>query len=103
MVRRITTASIVLSLAFVLPAAAAAYQEGEGGEADSAEVEQISVDPEMEPASPIPPVEIEPEEQPWTSRFFIPMLVLLTVGLMAGLAIYYFARIKGKYRVVSGT
>jgi hypothetical protein len=31
------------------------------------------------------------------------MLVLLTVGLMAGLAIYYFARIKGKYRVVSGT
>lgn len=101
MTRRIVFASIVVALV-ALPATAAVSQEGEEGETDPG-VEQISVDPDMQPASPIPPVEEEPEEQPWTNRFFIPTLVLLTVGLIAGLFIYYFARIKGRYRVVSGT
>ena len=101
MIRRTAVMCLALGLLLALPVAASAFQEDEGGETDSADVQPISVDPEMEPASPIPPVENEPEELPWTDRFFIPTLVLVTIGLIAGLAIYYFARIKGRYRVVS--
>lgn len=52
------------------------------------------------PAVVIPPEEPEESEQPWTDRFLIPTLVATAVLVIAGTTLFYFARVKGRYRVV---
>ncbi len=52
------------------------------------------------PAVVAPPVVIEVEQQPWTARFIYPTLGVVTVILIAGIAIGYNRKIRKKYQVV---
>lgn len=52
------------------------------------------------PAVVVPPIVEEETEAPWTERFLIPTLVITGILIVGGVALYYFARVKNRYRVV---
>jgi membrane protein implicated in regulation of membrane protease activity len=52
------------------------------------------------PAVEAPVVEVEVEEQPWTARFIYPLIVVVTIVLIVGIAISYNHRIRNRYEVV---
>jgi len=93
-------ALLAVLLLFALPTTAAlAGQEEESTE----DVVTTTLDPGApQPAEPDPPAEVIEIEQPWTARFLIPALVVTAILVVGGVAIYYFARIKNRYRVVQG-
>jgi hypothetical protein len=83
----------VLVLAVVNPVLAT-----EGSTETTVAPEQIS---EGEgPAVEAPAAEAEVVEQPWTARFIYPMIVVVTIILIVGLAIGYNHRIRNRYEVV---
>ena len=88
---------LVLTALLVLAIPSAALAQEEEGSAD--EEPAVVVD-DGGAAVPVPPAEIEAEEQPWTSRFLPPTLVLLTVLTIVGLGAYYVFGIRRKYEVV---
>jgi len=53
------------------------------------------------PAVEAPPAASEEVEQPWTARFIYPVIVLMTILLIGGLAIGYNRSIRKRYQVVS--
>ena len=55
---------------------------------------------ELAPAEVAEEASEEEDEQPWTSRYLIPTLIVLTVLLIGGITIYYFVAIKNRYTVV---
>lgn len=55
---------------------------------------------ELAPAEEAELVAEEEDEQPWTSRYLIPLFIVLTVLLIGGITIYYFVAIKNRYTVV---
>lgn len=85
--RIVVLAAIVIALVgFAVPAMAetAALQDSE----------------ELAPAEVAEEATEEEAEQPWTSRFLIPLFIVLTVLLIGGITIYYFVAIKNRYTVV---
>ena len=74
--------------------------------ADSAETTETTVAPVQiseggEPAIIAPPVEEGSSDEPWTSRFIYPLIVVGTFVLIIGLAIGYNRSIRSKYKVVA--
>ncbi len=81
----------------VFPAPSSLGAEEEGGEDVT-----TTVDPSApQPAEPDPAPEEIAIVQPWTARFLIPALVGTALLLIAGVTLYYFIRIKNRYRVVA--
>jgi len=54
------------------------------------------------PAVVVPPPEAPDTELPWTDRFLIPTLVVTALLVVGGVTIYYFTRVKNRYRIVEG-
>jgi ABC-type Na+ efflux pump permease subunit len=99
---RIASLAIVAVLVLALAAPAFATEssgESEGG-ATTESTTTSSASQGDPPAVVIPPVVIEIEEQPWTARFIYPTIAVVTVLLIAGVAIGYNRRIRKKYQVV---
>lgn len=100
---RIASLAIVALVILALAAPALATEstgESEGGESTET---TVATTPSFEgdpPAVVVPPVVIEIEEQPWTARFIYPTIAVVTVLLIAGVAIGYNRRIRKKYQVV---
>jgi len=63
-------------------------------------VEAVPISAGDQPAVVIPPVEVEVDEPPWTSRFMYPLIGVLAVVLIGGYAIAY-NRIRRRYTVVN--
>jgi hypothetical protein len=89
-------ALIAVLMTLVVPFVALAAEEETGDEATTT---STFVEGEG-PAVPIVVEEPEEEEQPWTARFLIPILVLTAILIIAPVTFVYFARIKNRYRVV---
>lgn len=53
-----------------------------------------------EPVVEVPDVEGEDEEDPWTTRFLAPAVVVIAVVTVGASLAYYLVRIRGRYRVV---
>ena len=105
--RRTITAVAVAALVlgtWALPAAAQETSTTEGPAPEPvpiSEVVPISA-PSTEPAEPAPAPEEPAADQPWTTRFLYPLLVVLTVVLVGGVVLYWVIGIKRRYRVVEG-
>ena len=84
-------------LVFTAPAFAT---EGTTEETTTTTVVEEPVFENGEPAVVIPPVEEAEEEQPWTSRFIYPTIVVGTILLIVGLVWAYNRRIRHRYKVV---
>jgi len=52
-----------------------------------------------EPAVVIEDSEGVPEEEAWTFRFLVPALMVITLGLVVGLVIWYQQGFKSRYRI----
>ncbi len=86
----------LLTVAIVSPATAT-----EAGSNDEAPATTVAAVPEGEgPAVEAPAVEPERAEQPWTARFIYPVLILVTILLLAWLGIWYNRNIRKKYQVI---
>ena len=91
----------LLVLVVVLAAPAMATESSD----DSAETTETTLAPVQisegqGPAIVAPPIEEGDAEQPWTSRFIYPAIVVGTFVLIIGVAIGYNRSIRTKYRVV---
>lgn len=53
-----------------------------------------------EPAVEVPEPAEDDEEDPWTSRFLAPAVVVIAVVTVGASLAYYVVRIRGRYRVV---
>lgn len=95
---------LVIALASIAVFAIAAptlATEGTTEETTTTTVAEEPVFENGEPAIVIPPVEEAEEEQPWTSRFIYPTIVIGTILLIVGLIWAYNRRIRHRYTVVS--
>jgi len=95
----------VIASVFVVTLAGPAFATESQSE-DGSETTETTVvsEPEFadgEPAVVIPPGEVEVEEQPWTSRYLYPLLVVGTAILLIGLILGYNRSIRHRYKVVA--
>lgn len=92
--------AVLLLLAGTAPALGA---ESDSAQADTTEttVAAATNSSGEEPAVMIPPPEHEQPEQPWTARFFIPLLVVTAVVVVIGVAIAYNHSVRHRYKVVT--
>jgi hypothetical protein len=81
---------LVAAVPLAFPVAAAATMPG------TASAELLAAN---EPAVEAPPEAADDEEQPWTARYLAPGVLVLGIVALAGSALYYGVRIRGKYRV----
>ncbi|MGD2051521.1 MAG: hypothetical protein PVI35_03500 [Acidimicrobiia bacterium] len=54
---------------------------------------------EVQPAVEAPPVSVEETEQPWTARYLAPTVVAIGVLSVAGAAVFYLVRVRGRYTI----
>ena len=92
--------SSLLVLAMAVPALATESESEPEPETTETTLAPAPVFENGEPAVVIPPVEVEPEEQPWTSRFIYPALVAATILLLVLIVVLYNRNIRRKYEVV---
>jgi hypothetical protein len=91
----------VLALALAVPALAADHAEGDEADTTDTTVTAVPISAGDEPAVVIPPPAIEENEQPWTARFLIPLLVVTALALVIGVAIAYNRSVRNRYKVVA--
>lgn len=99
---RISRLFVIALAAFVLVALAAPALATESEPEPETTETTLAPEPVFEngePAIVIPPVEVEPEEQPWTARFIYPTIVVVTILLLIFLVIWYNRNIRRKYEV----
>lgn len=92
--------SSVLVLAMAVPALATESESEPEPETTETTLAPAPVFENGEPAVVILPVEEEPEDQPWTSRFIYPALVTVTILLLVLIVFLYNRNIRRKYEVV---
>ncbi len=68
-------------------------------DAPVADTSLVPVEGEV-PAVEAPPAEVQSEEDPWTSRFLVPTVMLLGIAALVGSIGYYGVRVRGRYRVM---
>jgi len=90
---------VLLVVALAVPAMAT---EAPDEPADTTEttVEPVQISEGEGPAVVAPPIEDGTEDQPWTSRFIYPLIVVGTFVLIIGLVIGYNRSIRTRYKVV---
>lgn len=91
---RRTLVSVVMSLAVMTVPATALPVPG------PAVVDAAPMVAAQEPAVVVPEAAEDEEEQPWTSRFLVPTALAMTAVVLAGVAVGYGVRLRGRYRVV---
>lgn len=107
--QRLRPVLLLALIASFLVAMAAPLGATEGAtEDEGTETTETTVAPEQvfqngEPAVVIPPAEEAEEDQPWTSRFIYPTIVIVTILLVIGLVIGYNHSIRNRYTVVDGS
>jgi hypothetical protein len=96
-------AGLLLLTTFLLgiPAAASgaelvAFTEAETEEAEPAEENTSGVTPAVE----APGGAAEDEEQPWTTRFLAPGLLVIGIIAVVLVVVYYGVRMRGRYEIV---
>ena len=99
---RILAFASLLVLFVVLAAPAMATEAPE----DPAETTETTVAPVQisegeQPAVVAPPIEEGSSDEPWTSRFIYPLIVVGTFVLIIGLVIGYNRSIRSRYKVVA--
>ena len=90
--------AVTAMLAVTAPALAT-----EGSTEEETTTTTVAEEPQFEngePAVVIPPAEEAEEDQPWTSRFIYPTIVIGTILLIVGIAWAYNRRIRHRYNVV---
>lgn len=99
---RFLSLALVAVFALVIPAAAVATT-GFGGdsatEPTSDDRSALELAAEDGPAVEVPPAEVEEDEKPWTTRYLVPITLLLGLVAILGSLAYYGFRIRGRYRV----
>jgi hypothetical protein len=96
------TAGIVLTL----PTVALASADGsvilatEEPSDEEAPPEEPTFEEGQEPAVIAPPASEQETEQPWTSRFLAPTLLLMGLIALVGAIAYYGVRVRSRYEVV---
>ena len=91
-----------LAVLAVVGFAPGAFAFQESTEQPPPEPELISETGDMEPAVVLISEDAEADEQPWTARFLIPLLVGSAILIVGGVGLYYLIAIKNRYRVVEG-
>jgi hypothetical protein len=104
---RLLVLIVVLGIAFTLPVAVAAASVDDSMVLATAEAEEEEAPPEepvfeegQEPAVIAPPASESETEQPWTSRFLAPTLLVIGLLALIGAIVYYGVRIRSRYEVV---
>lgn len=90
---------LVFMVAFAVPAMATESPDDSADTTDTT-AEPVQISEGEQPAIVAPPIEEGEEEQPWTSRFIYPLIVVGTFVLIIGLAIGYNTSIRSRYKVV---
>ena len=87
---------------FAVLAAPAMATESSDDSADTTDTtaEPVQISEGEGPAIVAPPIEEGEEEQPWTSRFIYPLIVVGTFVLIIGVVIGYNRSIRTRYKVV---
>jgi len=91
---------VAIAAVLLLSVAAPAFAGQSGGDAETTEV-VVPISAGDEPAVVIPPPEADETEQPWTSRFLIPLLVVTAIPTVIGVVIIYNRSIRHHYRVAA--
>jgi len=91
---------VAIAAVLVLSAAVPAFAGQSGGDAETTEV-AVPIAAGDEPAEVIPPSETDELEQPWTSRFLIPLLVVTAIPTVIGVVMIYNRSIRHRYKVVA--
>lgn len=98
---RILALSSLLVFVVALAAPAMATESSEDStETTDTTVEPVQISEGEGPAIVAPPIEEGDDEQPWTSRFIYPLIVVGTFVLIIGVAIGYNRSIRTRYKVV---
>ena len=96
---------VLLSLMAVLVMAVAspvlATEDSSEGETTETTVVPEQISEGEGPAVEAPEAAVEEPEQPWTARFIYPVLLVITILLIAWIAIAYNHKIRNRYEVVS--
>jgi hypothetical protein len=90
---------LVLVVVFASPAMATESPEDSGDTTDTT-VEPVQISEGEQPAIVAPPIEESSADEPWTSRFIYPLIVVGTFVLIIGIAIGYNRSVRTKYKVV---
>ncbi|MCL1593437.1 MAG: hypothetical protein M3132_03680 [Actinomycetia bacterium] len=98
---RLILLAVTAFLVMAITAPAMATEESTGDATTETTVAPEVIFEGEGPAVVVPPAEEAEVEQPWTARFIYPVIVLVTVLLIIGLAIGYNRSIRTRYRVVS--
>jgi hypothetical protein len=91
-------AHLVLVASPVFATDVVAFTEGDT-EAEEPEEQDEGSQLGIVPAVETPPVEADDSEQPWTQRFLAPTLMALGALGLAGSFLYYWVRIRGRYKL----
>ncbi|MGI9585147.1 MAG: hypothetical protein ACR2N7_06105 [Acidimicrobiia bacterium] len=95
---------LVIASVFVVALSGPAFATESHSEDEETTATTVPAEPEFadgEPAIVIPPAEETVEEQPWTSRYLYPLIVIGTAVLLVGLVIGYNHSIRHRYKVVA--
>lgn len=100
-IRPFVLAALASLLLLVLAAPALATEGTNEGDASTTTVAEGQVFENGEPAIVIPDVADEEPDQPWTSRYIYPTIVMVTVLLIIGIIWGYNRRIRHRYTVAA--
>ena len=97
---RIAAFASLLILVVVLGSPAMATESPEdSGDTTDTTAEPVQISEGEQPAIVAPPLEEGSADEPWTSRFIYPLIVVGTFVLIIGIAIGYNRSIRTKYKV----
>jgi hypothetical protein len=101
---RLLTLLLAVGIVAVMPAAALASDGTMLLATEEPAEEEAPAEPQFEegqePAEIAPPASEEEAEQPWTTRFIAPGILLLGILVLIGAIVYYGLQIRGRYEVV---
>jgi hypothetical protein len=90
---------LIFVVALAAPAMATESSDDSADTTDTT-AEPVQISEGEQPAVVAPPIEEGDVEQPWTSRFLYPLIVVGTFVLIIGIAIGYNSSVRTKYKVV---
>lgn len=101
---RLLAVILVMSFVVAVPAAALALDDGvvlaTEEPADETPADEPMFEEGQEPAEIAPPAAEDDAEQPWTTRFLAPALLLMGIVALIGSIAYYGVRVRNRYEIV---
>ena len=93
--------SLITMLVIAISSPVLATEDATEVETTETTVAPVQISEGEGPAVEAPVAEVEVQEQPWTVRFIYPLIVVITIVLIVGIAIAYNRNIRKRYQVVS--